>query len=115
VGPVSPSDLLDRAGRAPGLDSVSLGRMVAGARARQAARWGPGITNGEVALGRLLAAGEVRSEAIERLRRRAEETGISARGFARCLRVARTIADLEGSPAVEARHLGEALHYREPG
>ena len=115
VGPVSPSDLLGRAERAAGLDSASLGRMVGGARARQASRWGQGVTNGEVALGRLLAAGDVRGEAIERLRRRAEETGISARGFARCLRVARTIADLEDSRAVESRHLGEALHFREPG
>jgi magnesium chelatase family protein len=115
VGPVSPSDLLERAGRAPGLDTRSLAGMVKEARDRQAARWGPGVTNAGVMLGRLLAGGDVRPEAIERLRRRAEETGASARGFSRCLRVARTIADLEGSQPVEARHLGEALHYREPG
>jgi magnesium chelatase family protein len=114
VGPVSPSDLLAKGGAAPGMDSGTLARSVGDARARQAARWGAGVANADVTLGRLLAGGEVRREAIDRLRRRAEETGASARGFARCLRVARTIADLDGASAVESRHLGEALHYREP-
>jgi magnesium chelatase family protein len=38
--------------------------------------------------------------------------GLSARGLTRVQRVARTIADLEASEAVEARHVAEALHFR---
>ncbi|HAG53395.1 MAG TPA: AAA family ATPase [Alphaproteobacteria bacterium] len=37
---------------------------------------------------------------------------LSARGYYRCLKVARTIADLEGSVLIESRHVVEALSYR---
>jgi magnesium chelatase family protein len=42
-----------------------------------------------------------------------EKLGASARAYHRVLRVARTIADLEGGAGcVEQHHLAEALHYR---
>jgi len=37
---------------------------------------------------------------------------LSARGYYRCLKVARTIADLEGSVLIDSNHLVEALSYR---
>jgi len=37
---------------------------------------------------------------------------LTARGHDRVLRVARTIADLEGSDGIRADHLGEALQFR---
>lgn len=42
----------------------------------------------------------------------AERFGLSARGFHRILRVARTIADLEGDPSVRQPHVAEAVSYR---
>jgi magnesium chelatase family protein len=45
------------------------------------------------------------SQAAERLK-------LSARGYHRVLRVARTLADLEGMDAVKRLHVAEALSYR---
>ena len=46
------------------------------------------------------------------LARAAETGGLTARGWTRTLRLARTIADLEGSDAVRRVHVAEALIYR---
>jgi len=39
---------------------------------------------------------------------------LSARGYHRVLRVARTLADLEGAATVARHHVAEALSYRRP-
>jgi len=49
------------------------------------------------------------------LARAAEAGGLTARGWTRTLRLARTIADLEGSGAVKRLHVAEALIYRRAG
>ncbi|HEY9236438.1 MAG TPA: ATP-binding protein, partial [Phenylobacterium sp.] len=41
--------------------------------------------------------------------------GLTARGWSRALRLARTIADLEGSGPVRRVHVAEALIYRRAG
>ena len=46
------------------------------------------------------------------LTRAAEAGGLTARGWTRTLRLARTIADLDGAPAVRRVHVAEALIYR---
>src|SRR6185312_14735037 len=46
------------------------------------------------------------------LTRAAEAGGLSARGWTRTLRLARTIADLEAAPSVRRIHVAEALIYR---
>jgi magnesium chelatase family protein len=52
------------------------------------------------------------AQGARRLARAVEVFGLSARGYHRVLRVARTIADLEGATGVCDAHVAEALHYR---
>ena len=42
-----------------------------------------------------------------------ESFRLSMRGYTRVLRVARTIADLEGSQTVEKHHIAEAVSFRQ--
>jgi magnesium chelatase family protein len=46
------------------------------------------------------------------LQQATDRLGLSMRAYHRILKVARTIADLEGSPRISASHLGEAIGYR---
>ena len=52
------------------------------------------------------------NEASELMRDAFESLGLSARGHDRVLRVARTIADLDGSEEIRADHISEAIMYR---
>ena len=46
------------------------------------------------------------------LRTSIQESGLSARAHDKILRVARTIADLEGSAEILSEHVSEAVNYR---
>ena len=103
----------------PAEGSSVVARRVATARARQAARYAalPAQrrvrTNAEAdgALLDEIARPEAGGRAL--LLRAAERLRLSARGYHRVLRVARTLADLDGSANVERRHIAEALSYRQ--
>ena len=46
------------------------------------------------------------------LQRALDRSGLSARAYHRILKVARTVADLEGAKEITTHHVGEVLHYR---
>ena len=84
------------------------------ARERQAARLeDEGVTvNAQMDVRMLARHVRLDDKAEELLRERQERGLLSARGQHRVLRVARTIADLNGSERVRARDLGSALALR---
>ena len=95
--------------------SVAIRRRVSAARARQCDRYEPlsGVRTNADAPGRwLVEFGGITTDARAQLEGAAGRLGLSARAFHRALRVARTIADLDGQCDVSASAMAEALHYR---
>jgi magnesium chelatase family protein len=52
------------------------------------------------------------SESEKQMENAIMRIGLSARAYDRILRVARTMADLEGLEKIQARHVAEAIQYR---
>jgi magnesium chelatase family protein len=94
----------------PGEASAVVRARVEEARDRQRQR-GP-RPNSRLTAAELGAVGTPDAEGHALLERAVGRLGLSARAIDRVRRVARTIADLEGSEAVSASHLAEALQYR---
>jgi magnesium chelatase family protein len=98
--------------------SAIVAARVAVARARQLARYavlapGKRIRTNAEAEGELLSAvAEPDAEGRKLLTDAAERLRLSARGYHRVLRVARTLADLDNSDAIRRIHIAEALSYR---
>jgi magnesium chelatase family protein len=95
--------------------SASIRLRVERARATQRKRFAkkPGVSCNAYAVGRWLDAHTpVHCDARTLLQTASERLGLSARGYHRVLKVARTIADLENVSEVAPSHIAEALRYR---
>ncbi len=124
VPPVAPADLTLPP---PAESSADVAARVAAAREIQRARFAdiirkdPGLpgtvvprSNGQADGEMLAAIATPDADGRALLARAVERLNLSARGYHRVLRVARTLADLDGSDAVRRLHIAEALAWRRP-
>lgn len=99
---------------------AAIAERVAAARDVQAERFDrlerAGVRTNAEAEGKLLdKIAAVDEKGRELLLRATERLHLTARGYHRVLRVARTIADLEGVDQISRSHVGEAISFRRAG
>jgi len=110
-----PLEDLGRAPKATGDGSAVIRARVASARNKQSERFaGKSITtNKEMGIRDLKEHCALSKETEALLTQAATRMQLSARGYHRTIKVARTIADLAGFEAIETAHVAEALQYRQ--
>jgi magnesium chelatase family protein len=98
----------------PGESSFAIRARVLAARAAQHARYASTAqrTNGELRGGAVIQHCGPDEAGLRLLRVATERLRLTARGYDRVLKVARTIADLAASERVREEHVAEALQYR---
>ncbi len=111
VPPLSYSELSDKA---PAEPSQAIQQRVNRARALQQRRFSRSRIHCNAQMGtRHIRAHCSIDDASQRLLENAiDKLGLSARAYNRILKVARTIADIEQSEAIQAQHISEAIQYR---
>jgi magnesium chelatase family protein len=111
---VTPADLVLPP---PGEGSAEVGKRVAAARDRQEERYrAAGVegtsTNAACPVALLDEVAKLDEAGLALVRNAADRLHLTARGYHRVIKVARTLADLEGEKNVGRTHLAEALSYR---
>ncbi|HHV04002.1 MAG: YifB family Mg chelatase-like AAA ATPase [Bacteroidales bacterium] len=116
VKPVEVEDLIPGQGRSREVESTeSIRKRVENARNIQQERFReqPGVhTNAHMDAGLLPRYCSLNPATLTFLKEAVSRLHLSARAHHRILRLARTIADLEGSAAIEIQHLAEAIQYK---
>jgi len=108
VPAVTPADLILPPAKE---GSFEVARRVAEARRLQYERNG-GVANVELSSEQLDHVAAPDAEGRKLLLQAAETLGLTARGYHRVLRVARTLADLSGSETIHRIHISESLSFR---
>jgi magnesium chelatase family protein len=96
-----------------GETSAVIRERVEAARERQRRRFGSDVrTNAHMTPRELREHCRIDAAGDALLRTAVQRLGLSARAYHRILRVARTIADLDGADRIATQHLAEAVQYR---
>jgi magnesium chelatase family protein len=97
-----------------GTDTAAMREQVESARRRQAERFTGAAkqTNGQMTSRQVRQVCQLDAPSRDLLESSVNEQGLSARAHDKILRVARTIADLDGSESIRQEHVGEAVNYR---
>ena len=103
-------DLRSRAEAEP---SAKVKERVNAARAVQNKRFGGGgMCNARMGPEEMRRYCELSDEAAQLMKNAFEAMGLTARSYDRILKVARTVADLDGSEEIRPQHIAEAIQYR---
>ena len=100
-------------GRRAGTDSATMRQQVLAAREVQQKRF-KGLANNNASMDsrQLRQHCELDETCLLLMKQAMDEMGLSARAFDKVRRVARTIADMEGSETIREQHIAEAVQYR---
>jgi len=97
-------------------NSAAIRARVLAARERQRARFAEAkekiFSNAQMGTRQIRSFCELAPDAEKLLERAMLQQGLTARAHDRILKVARTIADLAGEPAITLPHIAEAIQYR---
>jgi magnesium chelatase family protein len=97
-----------------GTDSATMREQVEAARAIQSKRFAGAAkqTNGQMTSRQVRQVCQLDAAGRDLLESSVNEQGLSARAHDKILRVARTIADLDGAESIAQEHVAEAVNYR---
>lgn len=112
---ISPVPFESLSDKAPGEPSAAIRERVMRAREIQQQRFNglDGIySNSQMTPAMMQEFIHVDTAGMERLKRAMDAFNLSARAYDRILKVARTIADLDGKSDIQSEHIGEAVNYR---
>lgn len=101
--------------KTPGQDSASLRKVVSQSREIQLSRFKSDrklYCNAHMESRHIRKYCELNEDCQGLLRNAIEKLGLSARAYDRILKVARTVADIEGKEFIESAHISEAIQYR---
>jgi len=112
---VAPVDFEEMSAKRGGESSATVRERVVAARSRQEERFAEAETthcNARMGAQGVQVHCDLDEAGTNLLRTASDRLGLSARGYTRILKVARTVADLEGAERVRPEHVSEAIQYR---